>query len=52
MRALKGERRAERKRKTKFAPIGGTAGSQRKLLETRKGYAGSVRMFIRKRRAP
>lgn|GEM_PF-4210217 len=51
MRTLKTERRAARLRKAKHAPRGGTAGSQRKLLETRKHYAGSVKMFIRRRRA-
>ncbi|MDO8599117.1 MAG: hypothetical protein Q7S02_03330 [bacterium] len=49
MRTLKTERRAARRRKTKHAPSGGTVGSQRKLLETRRGYAGSVKIFIRRR---
>lgn len=49
--AMKSERRAVQLRKARYAPRGGTAGSQRKLLETRKYYAGSVKLFIRKRKS-
>lgn len=47
MRRLKAEQRAERQRKTRFAPRGATRGAQRRHLETRKGYAGSAKKFIR-----
>ncbi|MBI4142364.1 hypothetical protein HY480_00640 [Candidatus Uhrbacteria bacterium] len=47
---LKAERRAELRRKSRHAPGGGTRGAQQKLLETRKHYTGSAKVFIRKRR--
>lgn len=47
MRRLKGERRAERNRKTKHAPKGGTRGGQLVRMRVAKGYAGSAKRFIR-----